>query len=54
MSAAKSRRNVLVLGGGDGLAVREILKYPEVEKIVLVDLDARVVDLCRTNQDIAA
>ena len=54
MSAAKSRRNVLVLGGGDGLAGREILKYPEVEKIVLVDLDARVVDLCRTNQDIAA
>ena len=43
-----------MLGGGDGLAVREILKYPEVEKIVLVDLDARVVDLCRTNQDIAA
>ena len=33
---------------------KEILKYPEVEKIVLVDLDARVVDLSRTNQDIAA
>lgn len=54
MSAAKSRSRVLVLGGGDGLAVREILKYPDVEHIVMVDLDARVVELCRTNRDIAA
>jgi cellulose biosynthesis protein BcsQ len=30
---------VLVLGGGDGLAVREILKYPDVQQITLVDLD---------------
>jgi spermidine synthase len=30
---------VLVLGGGDGLAVREILKYPSVSQITLVDLD---------------
>lgn len=32
-------KKVLVLGGGDGLAVREILKYPSVESITLVDLD---------------
>ena len=32
-------RNVLVMGGGDGLAAREILKYPTVEHIDLVDLD---------------
>jgi spermidine synthase len=32
-------RRVLVLGGGDGLAVREILKYPQIESITLVDLD---------------
>lgn len=31
--------NVLVLGGGDGLAVREILKYPQVKSIDLVDID---------------
>ena len=30
-------RKVLVLGGGDGMAVREILKYPQVESITLVD-----------------
>ncbi|MBL8489471.1 MAG: polyamine aminopropyltransferase, partial [Rhodocyclaceae bacterium] len=32
-------RRVLVLGGGDGLAVREILKHPQVESVTLVDLD---------------
>jgi len=32
-------KRVLVLGGGDGLALREILKYPSVEQVTLVDLD---------------
>lgn len=54
MSAALKRSRVLVLGGGDGLAVREVLKYPEVEEIVLVDLDPQVVELCRTNREISA
>lgn len=51
MAAAKKRDKVLVLGGGDGLAVREILKYPDVKEVVLVDLDPAVVELCRTNKD---
>ena len=38
-------RRVLVLGGGDGLAVREILKYPSVETITLVDLDPEMTSL---------
>jgi spermidine synthase len=38
VSAAR-RARVLVLGGGDGLAAREILRYPEVESITLVDID---------------
>ena len=38
-------RNVLVLGGGDGMAVREILKYPSVQSITLVDLDAAMTGL---------
>ena len=38
-------RSVLVLGGGDGLAVREILKYDSVERIDLVDLDPAMTDL---------
>lgn len=39
LQAVKQPRKVLVLGGGDGLAVREILKYPSIEHITLVDLD---------------
>lgn len=37
--ADASPKRVLVLGGGDGLAVREILKYPSIESVTLVDLD---------------
>lgn len=39
LSRVAQPRDVLVLGGGDGLAVREILKYPSVRSITLVDLD---------------
>lgn len=47
MSLLHRPKRVLVLGGGDGLAVREILKYPSVEEIVLVDLDPRMTELAR-------
>jgi spermidine synthase len=53
MAIAPSRRKVLVLGGGDGLAVREILKYPEVESITLVDIDPEMTDIARENPDIS-
>jgi spermidine synthase len=39
---------VLVLGGGDGLAVRELLKYPGIEEIQLVDLDPTMTSLARS------
>ncbi|MGA2810497.1 MAG: polyamine aminopropyltransferase [Candidatus Acidiferrum sp.] len=48
LAAVPVPRNVLVLGGGDGLAVREILKYPQVEKITLVDLDPEMTKLFST------
>ena len=38
MTLANSRENVLILGGGDGLAAREVLKYAEVQRILLVDV----------------
>ncbi len=41
-------RRVLVLGGGDGLAVREILKHPQVETVTLVDLDPAMTRLFST------
>ena len=40
-------RRVLVLGGGDGLALREILKYPSVREVTLVDLDPDMTELSR-------
>ena len=39
LSRMTGAKRVLVLGGGDGLAVREVLKYPGVEQVQLVDLD---------------
>ena len=38
-------RHVLILGGGDGLALREVLRYPNIERVTLVDLDRRVTEL---------
>src|SRR5579862_563138 len=49
LAAIPGARRVLVLGGGDGLAVREILKYPGVESITLVDLDPDMTRLFSTH-----
>jgi len=48
MQLARARDHVLILGGGDGLAVREVMKYADVKQVTLVDLDAEVVALSRT------
>ena len=47
MAVAGQPRRVLVLGGGDGLALREILRHPSVEQITLVDLDPDMTLLSR-------
>lgn len=52
MHLAPRREKVLVLGGGDGLALREILKYPDVRSVTLVDLDPMMTDLASTNPDL--
>ncbi len=48
LSQLPSPKKVLVLGGGDGLAVREILKYPSIEQVTLVDLDPVMTKLFRS------
>jgi spermidine synthase len=45
MSAAGAPKRILILGGGDGLAAREVLKYPGIEHITLVDLDPKMTGL---------
>ncbi len=49
MNRARYRSNILILGGGDGLALREILKYKDVQKITMVDLDPEVTKIFRSN-----
>jgi spermidine synthase len=49
LASVADARRVLVLGGGDGLAVREILKYPRVSAITLVDLDPEMTRLFSAN-----
>ncbi len=46
-------RNVLILGGGDGLAIREVLKHDNVNHIDLVDIDPKITTLCRRFSPIA-
>lgn len=48
MSLGGSPKRILVLGGGDGLAMREIFKYPDVEKVDLVDIDPSITSLATT------
>jgi spermidine synthase len=40
-------RSALVIGGGEGATIREILKYPSITRAVMVDIDDEVVELCR-------
>ncbi|MCP4674992.1 MAG: polyamine aminopropyltransferase [Deltaproteobacteria bacterium] len=40
-------RRILVIGGGDGGTVREVLSYPEVEQVVMVEIDAQVVEVSK-------
>ena len=49
MQLSKMPENVLVMGGGDGCAAREILKYPSVKKITLIDIDPVMTDLAKTH-----
>lgn len=47
--AQKEIKRVLLLGAGDGLAIKQLLKFDSVEEVVLVDLDSKVVELAKSN-----
>jgi spermidine synthase len=53
MAAHGGARKVAVLGGGDGLAVRELLRYPQVESITLVELDPNMTRLFSSDPRLA-
>ena len=48
LSTSSFPKRILIMGGGDGLAVREILKHP-INKIDLVDIDPQMTTLAKTN-----
>lgn len=49
LSALEKPENVLIIGGGDGLALREVLKYPDVKAVTLIDLDPEMTRLFSSN-----
>ena len=49
LSLVGNREEVLILGGGDGLALREVLKYSAVKKVTLVDLDPAMTALAASH-----
>jgi spermidine synthase len=40
-------KRALILGGGEGATLRELLRVPSIQKVTMVDIDGEVVDLCR-------
>jgi len=52
LAALHQARHVLILGGGDGLALREVLRYPEVDQVTLVDLDPEMTRLFSTHPEL--
>lgn len=53
MSLVPQAKNVLILGGGDGFAVRELVRYPQIGHIRLVDLDPAMTKLFRFNRELS-
>jgi len=49
LASQSDASRILVMGGGDGLAVREILKFESVHSITLVELDGFMADLAKNN-----
>ena len=50
MMQAKTHNRVLIIGGGDGMALREVLKYKDAKKVTLVDLDSQMTTLFTSNK----
>ena len=49
MGLVPDHQNIIVLGGGDGCLVRELLKYDDINKITLVDLDMEMINLGKSH-----
>ena len=54
LAAIHDPKNILIIGGGDGLALREVLKYSSIQSITLVDLDPAMTRLFSSNEMLTA
>ncbi|QTA90047.1 polyamine aminopropyltransferase [Desulfonema magnum] len=54
MEASPNPQNILILGGGDGMAAREVLKYDTVKHVVLADIDPAITELARNRPEFVA
>ncbi len=46
MLTAEERKNILIIGGGEGATIREVLKY-DIDKVYVIDIDEELVELCK-------
>ncbi|NDD28939.1 MAG: methyltransferase domain-containing protein [Proteobacteria bacterium] len=47
ISLPRPARSVLIMGGGEGATLREILRHRTIERVVMIDLDGELVDICK-------
>lgn len=47
LAVDRAPESALIIGGGEGATLREILRYPSIKRAVMVDIDGEVVELCR-------
>ena len=50
MTLSAKRDRILILGGGDGLALREVLKHPETREVTLVDIDPGMIEFAKHHE----
>lgn len=53
MAVCPDAHRILLLGAGDGLAAKQLLRYPQVALVTLVDLDEEVIDLAKKHPEIS-
>lgn len=51
LAAHPAPRSALVVGGGEGATIREVLRHPTIERVVMVDVDRELVELCMEHLD---
>ncbi|CAA6820755.1 MAG: Spermidine synthase (EC [uncultured Sulfurovum sp.] len=53
MLSTPKHENILIIGGGDGMALREVLKYDDISKITLVDLDPAMTKIFKEHETLS-